>query len=211
MALPIICRRLLSISLIAQIQLVQNGPTNPHPEYTPLKFLYFYRFPLINLGEAYSFVELRIKLVKILHSAFRWTLSKVSSISNITVYIVEDPPSTKADVGYIIRKVLTMHQGDLNPVEDVNAPRIFRNDDVFKEYLFKCADHSEPTTTETFGHLHWTIPVRDIDGFPMGVIDIEIGENELSKPDEENILWMVSQVVKLIHANLSYGESGTQR
>ena len=143
-----------------------------------------------NLGEAYSHVELRIKLVKILHSAFRWTLSKIESINNITVFVVEDPPSNRADTGYILRNVLTMHQGERDPVENPNAPRIFRLDDVFKEYLFECAEHSEPTSRETFGRIHWTIPVRDNEGNPMAVIDIEI-IGMLSKPEEENIHWMV--------------------
>lgn len=83
-----------------------------------------------------------------------------------------------------------MYQGERDPVEDANPPRIFRKDDVFKDYLFECAENSEPTSTETFGRLHWTIPVRDSEGNPMAVIDIEI-RGRLTKPDEENIHWMV--------------------
>ena len=142
------------------------------------------------IGEAYSHIELRIKLVKILHSAFRWTLSKIESINNITVLIVEDPPANRTNAGYILRRVLTMYQGERDPVENPNAPRIFRLDDVFKEYLFECAENSEPTSRETFGRIHWTIPVRDNEGNPMAVIDIEI-KGLLAKPEEENIHWMV--------------------
>ena len=133
-------------------------------------------------------------MVKILHSAFRWTLSKVESINNITVFIVEDPPTERPDEGYILRRVLTMYQGERDPVEDANPPRIFRKDDVFKDYLFVCAENSEPISTETFGRLHWTIPVRDSEGNPMAVIDIEI-RGRLTKPGEENIHWMVIQVI----------------
>ncbi|KAI6659285.1 EF-hand calcium-binding domain-containing protein 5 [Oopsacas minuta] len=163
----------------------------------------FYQGVAKTLGEAYSHVELRIKLVKILHSAFRWTLSKVEPINKISVFIVEDSPTHRSDAGYILRKVLTMHQGERDPIEDAIAARIFRKDDVFKEYLFECAENSEPTSTETFGRLHWTIPVRDSEGNPMAVIDIEI-RGRLTKPDEENIHWM-ARLVTIAVLELSQG------
>lgn len=143
------------------------------------------------IGEAYSYVELRIKLVKILHSAFSWTLTKASRINSISVYIVEEPPFNRSNDGFILRKVLTMFQGETTAKENPSAPRIFKDDDLFKEYLFQCAINSEATTTETFGHLHWTIPVRDYEGLPLAILDLNIGINNLPKSQEENVLWMV--------------------
>ncbi|XP_063306083.1 EF-hand calcium-binding domain-containing protein 5 [Pelobates fuscus] len=130
----------------------------------------FYQGITNMFSTAYHHIEMKTDILQLASSAFAWIYSRAPNIHIINTYLME--PSIEKSQGYVFRNM--MHTDNSTGVSEIfSSPAILRRrDNLFRDYLFKCADSSEVITTDAYGERHIAVPIRDLAGRAVGVLDI---------------------------------------
>ncbi|XP_063812029.1 EF-hand calcium-binding domain-containing protein 5 isoform X2 [Pseudophryne corroboree] len=133
----------------------------------------FYQGVTNIFSSAYHHVQRQRHIVQLVSSALAWIYSRAPNIRIINTYLME-PCADKAQ-GYVFRNM--MHTDNNTGVCDIysSPATLHRRDNLFRDYLFKCADSSEVITTEAYGEHHIAVPIRDPTGRTLGVLDLNTG------------------------------------
>ncbi|XP_040277721.1 EF-hand calcium-binding domain-containing protein 5 [Bufo bufo] len=133
----------------------------------------FYQGVTNAFSTAYHHVQRQRNIVQLVSSALAWIYSRAPNIRAINTYLME-PCAEKAQ-GYVFRNM--MHTDNNTGVSEIysSPATLRRRDNLFRDYLFKCADSSEVITTDAYGERHIAVPIRDPSGRALGVLDLNTG------------------------------------
>ncbi|XP_039261348.2 EF-hand calcium-binding domain-containing protein 5-like isoform X2 [Styela clava] len=157
--------------------------------------LNFYQGVAKAFSSAFHHVDLKRKLLRIIDSAMSWIHSRAPLITNLTVYFVE--PDPKSNSGNVLRKMM-FADNFKGVTHTYNKPaRLYRKDNLFRDYLFKCMETSETTTADAYGEYHTAYPLRGEQGRCQCLIDISLGKQR-SLPRHE--AQEMQRMLKLLQA-----------
>ncbi|XP_053561196.1 EF-hand calcium-binding domain-containing protein 5 [Bombina bombina] len=122
---------------------------------------------------AFHHVQLQRGILQLVSSALAWIYSRAPNIRTINTYLME--PSADKTQDYAFRNM--MRTDNNNGISEIysNPNTLHRKDNIFRDYLFKCADSSEVVTTDAYGERHLAVPIRDSAGRAIGVLDLNTG------------------------------------
>nr|CAB3241204.1 EF-hand calcium-binding domain-containing protein 5-like [Phallusia mammillata] len=133
----------------------------------------FYQGVAKTFSWAFHHVDLRRKLLRIIDAAMSWVHSRAPKVRTIVIYFVE--PDPKGQANHVLRKMMTADNNKGVTTAHARPTRLYRKDNLFRDYLFKCVDNSETTSADAYGERHTAYPLRDDSGRCQCVIDISIG------------------------------------
>ncbi|XP_069800662.1 EF-hand calcium-binding domain-containing protein 5 isoform X2 [Dendropsophus ebraccatus] len=133
----------------------------------------FYQGVTNAFSAAYHHVQRQRNIIQLVSSALAWIYSRAPNIRAINTYLME--PCVDKAQGYVFRNM--MHTDNNTGVSEVysSPATLRRRDNLFRDYLFKCADSSEVITTDAYGERHIAVPIRDPSGRALGVLDLNTG------------------------------------
>ncbi|XP_071994447.1 EF-hand calcium-binding domain-containing protein 5 [Engystomops pustulosus] len=133
----------------------------------------FYQGVTNAFSTAYHHVQRQRNIIQLVSSALAWIYSRAPNIRSINTYLME--PSVDKVQGYVFRNM--MHTDNNTGVSEIytSPATLRRRDNLFRDYLFKCADSSEVITTDAYGERHIAVPIRDPSGRALGVLDLNTG------------------------------------
>ncbi|KAM3934817.1 EF-hand calcium-binding domain-containing protein 5 [Leptodactylus fuscus] len=133
----------------------------------------FYQGVTNAFSTAYHHVQRQRNIVQLVSSALAWIYSRAPDIRAIDTYLME--PCVDKAQGYVFRNM--MHTDNNTGMSEIySTPTTMRRrDNLFRDYLFKCADSSEVITRDAYGERHIAVPIRDLTGRALGVLDLNTG------------------------------------
>ncbi|KAM4048576.1 EF-hand calcium-binding domain-containing protein 5 [Anomaloglossus baeobatrachus] len=133
----------------------------------------FYQGVTNAFSTAYHHVLRQRNIVQLVSSALAWIYSRAPNIRAINTYLME--PCVDKAWEYVFRNMMYT-DNNTGESEIYSSPATLRRrDNLFRDYLFKCADSSEVITTDAYGERHIAVPIRDPLGRALGVLDINTG------------------------------------
>ncbi|KAM8977045.1 LOW QUALITY PROTEIN: EF-hand calcium-binding domain-containing protein 5 [Pelodytes ibericus] len=170
----------------------------------------FYQGVTHMFSTAYHHVQMQSDILHLVSSAFAWIFSRAPNIHIINTYLME--PSTDKAQGYVFRNM--MHTDNRTGVSEIySSPAILRRrDNLFRDYLFKCADSSEVITTDAYGERHIAVPIRDQTGRALGVMDLSTGQCwELPAHEYQDLQKMLQMLQEACFEILEQNNPDTQK
>ncbi|XP_018420978.1 PREDICTED: EF-hand calcium-binding domain-containing protein 5 [Nanorana parkeri] len=154
----------------------------------------FYQGVTNAFSSAYHHVQRKSDILQLVSSAFAWIYSRAPNIRVINTYLME-PCADKAQ-GYVFRNM--MHTDNNTGMSEIytSPATLRRRDNLFRDYLFKCADSSEVITTDAYGERHIAVPIRDHTGRALGVLDLNTGHCKELPPHEYQDLQKMLQMLQ---------------
>ncbi|XP_073421528.1 EF-hand calcium-binding domain-containing protein 5 [Dendrobates tinctorius] len=133
----------------------------------------FYQGVTNAFSTAYHHVLRQRNIVQLVSSALAWIYSRAPNIRAINTYLME--PCVDKAQEYVFRNM--MYTDNNTGVSEIysSPATLRRRDNLFRDYLFKCADSSEVITTDAYGERHIAVPIRDPSGRALGVLDLNTG------------------------------------
>ncbi|XP_041052656.1 EF-hand calcium-binding domain-containing protein 5-like [Carcharodon carcharias] len=125
---------------------------------------------------AYHHVQVRNNILKAVDNAVLWLFNQTQNIETVITYLAE-PLSSK---DYVLCKTMTTENDFDEGWSDVHVPPIIlqRKDNFFRNYLFRCADTSEVVYTKTYKGRCICVPLRDVTGRALAVLEINLGKQK---------------------------------
>ncbi|XP_075450330.1 EF-hand calcium-binding domain-containing protein 5 isoform X1 [Ascaphus truei] len=153
----------------------------------------FYQGVTNVFSKAYHHVQIQSDILQLVSSALAWIYSRAPNIHIINTYLME--PSADKAQDYVFRNM--MRTDNNTGVSDTSSPpaTLRRRDNLFRDYLFKCADSSEVITTDAYGEHHIAVPIRDPAGRALGVLDLSTGQcRELPAHEHQDLQKMLQML-----------------
>ncbi|CAN8197399.1 unnamed protein product [Coccothraustes coccothraustes] len=143
----------------------------------------FYEGVCHAFSKAYHHVCMRENVLQVAVTALDWLYPRTPSIHAVTTYLVE--PGT--DKNYALCKMITT---DNTGQKEIHRSPVFllREENLLRDYLFKCTDSSEVTLTSIYGEHHIAVPLHDLSRQTLGIFDISIGQHKKLPPQEQKDL-----------------------
>ncbi|OWK57372.1 EF-hand calcium-binding domain-containing protein 5 [Lonchura striata] len=108
-------------------------------------------------------------------------------------------PSFSLWQNYVLCKVITTDNTGQKEIH--RSPIVlFREENLLRDYLFKCTDSSEVTLTSVYGEHHIAVPLHDLSRQTLGIFDISIGQHKKLPPEEQKDL---QKMLKMVQAACS--------
>ncbi|XP_072909087.1 EF-hand calcium-binding domain-containing protein 5-like [Hemitrygon akajei] len=125
---------------------------------------------------AYHHVQVRDSVLKAVNSGMMWLFNITPSVETGITYLTE--PTTVKE--YVLCKTMTSENDPIQPWSDVHVPSMIlkRKDNYFRNYLFRCADTSLVVLPKVSERNRVCLPLRDIEGRTLAILDIDIGVNQ---------------------------------
>ncbi|XP_043574357.1 EF-hand calcium-binding domain-containing protein 5-like [Chiloscyllium plagiosum] len=143
---------------------------------------------------AYHHVRVRNDILKVVDNAVLWLFNETPNINAVITYLAE--PSGSKD--YVLCKTMTTEYEFDEPWSEVHVPPVTlqKEDSYFRIYLFRCADTSEVIFAETYKARHICVPVWDLTGRALAVLDINLDlRKQLLAHEHKGLLLML----KILH------------
>nr|XP_033777128.1 EF-hand calcium-binding domain-containing protein 5 isoform X2 [Geotrypetes seraphini] len=170
----------------------------------------FYQGVCNVFSTAYHHVRNRQNVLQLVASALAWIYNRAPTIHTVTTYMME-PGLEKTD-DYVLRKMMTTDNNTGMSEIHSNPATLHRKDNLFRDYLFKCADSSEAVTTDAYGERHIVVPLREPTGRALGVIDISTGQcRELPDHEMQDLQKMLQMLQGACSGILEESSGETQR
>jgi hypothetical protein len=138
---------------------------------------------------AYHSIQRKQRLLQVFEVAALPWLQRICPALSSSVYLVEPNPRRLNDI--VVVAMLRSPAG--GPVERLAEPvELDRVNNIFSEYLFRCAAASEMVMDEAYMETHVALPVRDEAGRAAFVLDMSLSvKDELPANAEEDALELV--------------------
>ncbi|XP_006036172.1 EF-hand calcium-binding domain-containing protein 5 [Alligator sinensis] len=136
-------------------------------------------------SKAYHHVCTLENIMQVAFAALGWLHPRAPTIRTVTTYLMEPGRDEMCD--YALRKMMTTdHSGQI----DIHSPPALfsRKENIFRGYLFKCADSSGVISAYVYGEHHIAVPLREPSGETLGVFDLITGPRQGLPPPEHKDL-----------------------
>ncbi|XP_019366784.1 PREDICTED: EF-hand calcium-binding domain-containing protein 5 [Gavialis gangeticus] len=168
----------------------------------------FYQGVSHAFSKAYHHIRTLENIMQVAVTALDWLHPRAPTICAVTTYLVEPGRDKMCD--YTLRKMMTTdHSGQ---IEIHSPPTLFsRKENIFRGYLFKCADSSGVISACVYGECHIAVPLRESSGKTLGVFDLITGPHQGLPPPEHKDLQAMLKMVQAACSELlreSAGERG---
>ncbi|XP_015222992.2 EF-hand calcium-binding domain-containing protein 5 [Lepisosteus oculatus] len=169
----------------------------------------FYQGVSSAFSMAFQHILTQRNILRIVDSATYWLHSRVLGVHNITTYLME---STGEQGGsYALRKMMMM-DSETGHSRLLSAPSsLRRSDHLFRDYLFRCCDSSEPLRCVAYGEHRLAVPLRDPGGRALGVLDLSCGPRGALQPHEGRDLRAMVRMVQAACCQVVRESSGLAR
>ncbi|KAJ7309104.1 hypothetical protein JRQ81_008432 [Phrynocephalus forsythii] len=137
----------------------------------------FYQGVANSFSIAYHHIRTRDSLMQVILTALEWLSGRGLALQSITAYFMEPGESRVYD--YTLRKVLTSDLKGQVDIPPPPGPVLCRKDDLFRDYLFKCADCSLVATACVYEEHHVAVPLRNPKGQAVLVFDLNLGPRQM--------------------------------
>ena len=145
----------------------------------------------------YHWIETRRKLLTVSQSALSWVHRRCPQVSQSALYIVEPSLDTQTCA---LRCMLTT-SGPSN--QSTTSSLLTREDNIFRDYLFQCADISEAVMATAYGQHHLAYPIRDSTGCAVAVLDLYMPPTQELRPSQTREVTKVLKLLTLAYYKLS--------
>ncbi|XP_053816821.1 EF-hand calcium-binding domain-containing protein 5 [Vidua chalybeata] len=143
----------------------------------------FYEGVCHAFSKAYHHVCMQENVLQVAVTALDWLYPRTPSIHAVTTYLV----APGKDKNYVLCKVITTDNTGQKEVH--RSPVVLlREENLLRDYLFKCTDSSEVTLTSVYGEHHIAVPLHDLSRQTVGIFDISIGQHKKLPPQEQKDL-----------------------
>ncbi|XP_063258765.1 EF-hand calcium-binding domain-containing protein 5 isoform X2 [Prinia subflava] len=143
----------------------------------------FYEGVCHAFSKAYHHVCMQENVLQVAVTALDWLYPRTPSIHTVTTYLV----APGKDKNYALYKMITT---DNTGQEEIHSSPVvlLREENLLRDYLFKCTDSSEVTLISVYGEHHIAVPLHDLSRQTLGIFDISIGQHKKLPPQEQKDL-----------------------
>ncbi len=153
----------------------------------------------VTLGEVYHWIEARRKLLTVSQSALSWVHRRCPQVSQAVLYTVE--PSTDTQQGGCALRCMLTTSGP--NTQSKTSQLLTPEDNIFRDYLFQCADISEAVVATAYGQHHLAYPIRDSTGCAVAVLDLYMPPTQELKPSQTREVTKVLKLLTLAYYKVS--------
>ncbi|NWU79315.1 EFCB5 protein, partial [Onychorhynchus coronatus] len=153
----------------------------------------FYQGVSHAFSKAYHHICTRENVLQMAVSALDWLYPRTPSIHTVTMYLVE-PGKDKA-----LCKMITTDNTGQKEIHSSPA-LLLREENLLRDYLFRCTDSLEVALTPVRGEQHIAVPLHDLSRQALGIFDISIGHHKKLPPQEQKDL---QKMLKMVQAACS--------
>ncbi|XP_031447506.1 EF-hand calcium-binding domain-containing protein 5 isoform X2 [Phasianus colchicus] len=145
----------------------------------------FYQGVSHAFSKAYQHVCALGSVLQMALTALDWLHHRVPSIHAVSTYLVEPGNDQMRD--YALRRTITT---DTTGQKEIHTSPVLllREENLFRDYLFKCIDCSEVVCRSVCGEQHIAVPLRDPSGRALGLFDISIRPHQTLSSHEHKEL-----------------------
>ncbi|NXR23047.1 EFCB5 protein, partial [Cinclus mexicanus] len=143
----------------------------------------FYEGVCHAFSKAYHHICMQENVLQVAVTALDWLYPRTPNIHAVTTYLV----APGKDKDYALRKVITTDNTGQKEVHS-SPVVLLREENLLRDYLFKCTDSSEVTLTSVYGEHHIAVPLHDLSRQTLGIFDISIGQHKKLPPQEQKDL-----------------------
>lgn len=152
------------------------------------------------LGEVYHWIEARRKLLTVSQSALSWVHRRCPQVSESALYTVEPSAATDTQHTCALRCMLTTSGPN---TQSTTSNLLTREENIFRDYLFQCADISEAVVATAYGQHHLAYPIRDSSGCAVAVLDLCMPPTQDLRPNQTREVTKVLKLLTLAYYKLS--------
>ncbi|NWV81098.1 EFCB5 protein, partial [Dasyornis broadbenti] len=143
----------------------------------------FYEGVCHAFSKAYHHICTRENVLHVAVTALDWLYPRTPSIHTVTTYLV----APGKDKNYALCKMITTDNTGQKEVHS-SPVVLLREENLLRDYLFKCTDSSEVALTSVYGEHHIAVPLHDLSRQTLGIFDISIGQHKKLPPQEQKDL-----------------------
>ncbi|NXH33810.1 EFCB5 protein, partial [Myiagra hebetior] len=134
-------------------------------------------------SKAYHHICMWENILQVAVTALDWLYPRTPSIHTVTTYLV----APGKDKNYALCKMITTDNTGQKEIHS-SPVALLREENLLRDYLFKCTDSSEVTLTSVHGEYHIAVPLQDLSRQTLGIFDISIGQHKKLPPEEQKDL-----------------------
>ncbi|NXM91008.1 EFCB5 protein, partial [Oenanthe oenanthe] len=155
----------------------------------------FYEGVCYAFSKAYHYICMQENVLQVVVTALDWLYPRTPSIQAVTTYLV----APEKDKDCALCKVITT---DNTGQKEIYSPPVvlLREENLLRDYLFKCTESSEVTLTSVYGEYHIAVPLHDLSRQTLGIFDISIGQQKKLPLEEQKDL---QKMIKMAQAACS--------
>ncbi|NXQ60825.1 EFCB5 protein, partial [Anthoscopus minutus] len=143
----------------------------------------FYEGVCHAFSKAYHHICMWENVLQVAVTALDWLYPRTPSIHAVTTYLV----TPGKDKNYALCKVITTDNTGQKEIHS-SPVVLLREENLLRDYLFKCTDSSEVTLISVYGEHHIAVPLHDLSKKTLGIFDISIGQHKKLPPQEQKDL-----------------------
>ncbi|NWU29490.1 EFCB5 protein, partial [Dyaphorophyia castanea] len=143
----------------------------------------FYEGVCHAFSKAYHHIYMRENVLQVAVAALDWLYPRTPSIHTVTTYLV----APGKDKNYALCQMITTDNTGQKEIHS-SPVVLLREENLLRDYLFKCTDSSEVTLTSIHGEHHIAVPLQDLSRQTLGIFDISIGQHKKLPPEEQKEL-----------------------
>ncbi|XP_053941192.1 EF-hand calcium-binding domain-containing protein 5 [Cuculus canorus] len=153
----------------------------------------FYQGVCHAFSKAYHHICALENVLQMAVTALDWLYPRAPSIHTVSMYLVE--PGKNETCSYALCKMITT---DNTGHKDIHSSPVLllRKESLLRDYLFKCVDSSEVICISVCGENHIAVPLRDLSGQALGILDISIGHHQKLPPHEHKELQKMLKIAQ---------------
>ncbi|NXV07651.1 EFCB5 protein, partial [Cettia cetti] len=155
----------------------------------------FYEGVCHAFSKAYHHICMQENVLQVDDTALDWLYPRTPSIHTVTIYLV----APGKDKNYALYKVITTDNTGQKEIHS-SPVVLLREENLLRDYLFKCKDSSEVTLISVYGEHHIAVPLHDLSRQTLCIFDISIGQHKKLPPQEQKDL---QKMLKMTQAAFS--------
>ncbi|XP_009076237.1 PREDICTED: EF-hand calcium-binding domain-containing protein 5, partial [Acanthisitta chloris] len=159
----------------------------------------FYQGVSHAFSRAYHHICTLENVLQMAGTALDWLYPRTPNIHSVTMYLVE--PGKDKTQDYALCKMITTDNTGQKEIHS-SPVLLLREENLLRDYMFKCTDSSEVTCTSVRGEHHIAVPLRDLSGQALGIFDISIGPKQKLPPEEQKELQKMLKVVQAAYTEI---------